>query len=485
MSAPSAPATDAIADPAPGRLDPGLIRLIIVLLAGAIPSLLDTSIVNVAIPAIAGGLHTSVSSVQWVITGYLLAFAMVIPLSTWALARFGGRAAWMSALALFLAGSVACGAAWNVASLIAFRVAQGAGAGMMAPLVTTLLMQAAGGRQIGRLMSAVSLPVVIVPILGPVVSGLIVANVSWRWIFYVNVPVCLAGLVLAWRGLPSRPAGTRERFDVGGLLLLSPALAGLLYGLAQASIDGGFGHLRVIIPLAAGTALLAGFVWHALRTASPLVDLRLLRVRAFAAASSVLFLAGLSLFGAMLLMPLYFQEVRGYSALTAGLLLVPQGVGSLVPRTLAGRLTDRIGPRLVTVAGIVAAAVGTIPFALAGPHTSNVLLGAALVIRGAGLGTATIAVTAGAFQGLNRSQIPHASSVVRIVMQVGGSFGAAVLVAVILGGQVAGHAGAGTDGLALAFGHTFWWCVGFTVLALVPALLLAGRTAPAAGGGPA
>jgi EmrB/QacA subfamily drug resistance transporter len=474
MSTTASPASATATGRAPGRLDPGLVKLIIILLAGAIPSLLDTSIVNVAIAALGSGLHASVSSVQWVITGYLLAFAMVIPLSAWALARFGGRAVWMSSLAVFLAGSVACGAAWNIGSLIAFRVVQGAGAGMMAPLVTTLLVQAAGGRQIGRLMSAVSLPVVIVPILGPVVSGLIISNLSWRWIFFVNVPMCLAGLVLAWRGLSSAPSGARERFDVAGLLLLSPGLAGVLYGLAQASIDGGFGHAMVIVPVAAGAALIAGFAWHALRTPAPLIDLRLLRARAFAAASGVLFLAGLSLFGAMLLLPLYFQEVRGDSALTAGLLLVPQGVGSLLPRTLAGRLTDRIGPRLVTVAGIALAAVGTIPFALAGPHTSEVLLGAALIVRGAGLGTATIAVMAGAFQGLDRGEIPHASSVTRIVMQVGGAFGAAVLVAVILGGQVAGHAGA--EGLAVAFGHTFWWCLGFTALALVPALLLAGRT---------
>ena len=183
-----------------------------------------------AIAAIGGGLHTGVSSVQWVITSYLLAFAMVIPLSTWALARFGGRAVWMFSLTLFLAGSVACGAAWNIGSLIVFRVAQGAGAGMMAPLVTTLLVQAAGGRQIGRLMSAVSLPVVIVPILGPVVSGLIISNLSWRWIFYVNVPMCLAGLVLAWRGLPARPTGARQRFDVPACRCCPPRWPGCCTG---------------------------------------------------------------------------------------------------------------------------------------------------------------------------------------------------------------------------------------------------------------
>src|SRR6202161_772103 len=194
-------------NPVRERLDPAVVKLIVVLLTGAIPSLLDTSIVNVAVDTIGRDLHTSVPVIQSVITGYLLSFAMVIPLSGWALARFGGRAVWMFSLALFLAGSVASGAAWNIGSLIAFRVVQGIGGGMMVPLLTTLIIRAAGGRQMGQLIAAISLPIVVVPILGPVAGGLIVSNLSWRWIFYVNVPLCLAGLALAWRGLaPAPPA---------------------------------------------------------------------------------------------------------------------------------------------------------------------------------------------------------------------------------------------------------------------------------------
>jgi EmrB/QacA subfamily drug resistance transporter len=472
------PATrDTAPHPAPDRLDKGLVKLIVVLLAGAIPALLDTAIVNVAVDTIARDLHTSVATIQWVITGYLLSFAMVIPLSGWALSRFGGRAVWLFSLSLFLAGSVACGAAWNIGSLIAFRVVQGIGGGLMVPLLTTLLVQAADGRQMGRLMSAVSLPIVVVPIFGPVIAGLIISNASWRWIFYVNVPICLAGLVLAWRGLPSSPPpGGQPRLDLAGLLLLPPALVALLYGLAQVSTEGGFGHAGVIIPLGVGAALLAGYGRHALRTsATPMVDLRLFRSRTFTGASSLLFLAGLSIYGGMLLLPLYFQQVRGGTALAAGLMMVPQGLGSLLPRTLAGKLTDKIGSRLVALAGIALAAAGTVPFALAGLHTSYWLLGAALVVRGAGLGTATIAVMAGAFTGLSREQVPHASSATRIVQFVGGSFGAAVLVAVILDQQIAAHAAAGPAGVATAFGHTFWWCVGFTALALLPALLMSGR----------
>src|SRR5580698_5223921 len=242
------------------RLDPSVIKLIVVLLLGAIPSLLDTSIVNVAIATIGRDLHTNVSTIQWVITGYLLSFAMVIPLSGWALARFGGRAVWTFSLALFMVGSIACGAAWNIGSLIAFRVVQGVGGGMMTPLITTLLVQAVGTSKIGRLMSAISLPIVVVPIFGPVIAGLITSNISWRWIFYVNVPICLVGLVLAWRQLPAgRPQGPRPRIDLTGLLLLPPALVALLYGLAEAAAVRGFGHPGVLISLGAGVALLAAY----------------------------------------------------------------------------------------------------------------------------------------------------------------------------------------------------------------------------------
>jgi MFS family permease len=243
----------------------------------------------------------------------------------------------------------------------------------------------------------------------------------------------------------------------------------LLYGMAQASTGAGFGHPKVIIPVAAGLYLVGAFVIHALRThASPLVSVRLFRAPGFAGASGLLFLAGLSIYGAMLLLPLYFQQARGYSALAAGLMLVPQGIGSILPRTLVGKLTDRIGPRPIALAGVVLAGLGTVPFALAGGRASVPLLVAALVVRGAGLGAATIAVMAGAFQGLSKAELPHASSATRIMQQIGGAFGAALLV-MILARQTASHP------VAVAFGHTFWWCAGFTLLATLPAMLLPGR----------
>jgi MFS family permease len=195
---------------------------------------------------------------------------------------------------------------------------------------------------------------------------------------------------------------------------------------------------------------------------SPAVDLRLFRVRSFTGAASLMFISGLSMYGALLLLPLYYQQVRGASALGAGLLMAPQGIGALLPRTLAGKLTDRIGPRPVVLAGMAVAAAGTVPFALAGTHTSELLLSLVLVVRDAGLTTANIALLAGAFEGLPRASVPDASSVTRIMQQVGGSFGTAVLAVILVG-----H----------SFHATFWWSVAFTALAVLPALMLPRRAA--------
>jgi EmrB/QacA subfamily drug resistance transporter len=444
-------------------IDPAVRKLAAVMIVGAAAGLLDTTIVNVAIKTIAGDLHAPLTEVQWVMTGYLLSYGMVIPFSGWALARFGARRTWLFSLSLFLAGSMAAGAAWNIGSLIAFRVVQGIGGGMLIPVFTTVLVQAAGGKSLGRLMATVSLPAVVVPILGPVAGGLIIANLDWRWIFYVNVPICAAGLLLAWRYLPGQAthAGPRPRLDLPGIALLSPAVALLLYGLANAGSRGGPGHRDVLVPLAAGVVLLGAFAARGLLWrrdgVAPVIDLRLFRVRSFAGASGLMFLSGLSTYGALFLLPLYYQQARGASVLTAGLLMAPQGIGSLLPRIWAGKLTDRLGPRPVVLAGMLTAAAATVPFALAGAHTSYALLCVVLMVRGAGLSSAAIAVMAGAFTGVPKASVPDASTATRIIQQVGGSFGTAVLAMILVG-----H----------TYQVAFWWSIGFTGLAVLPALLL-------------
>ncbi|WFE39908.1 MDR family MFS transporter [Micromonospora sp. WMMD998] len=461
------------------RITPELLKLAGVIMLGAIMVQLDSTMVNVAIDRLSERFDATVSTIQWVSTGYLLAMAIVIPLTGWAVDRFGARATWAFSLSSFLIGSVLCGVAWSAESLIVFRVIQGLGGGMILPLAQAILAAAAGPQRLGRMMSAIGVPAMLGPVLGPVLGGVLVDHLSWRWIFYVNVPICLAALALSWRLMPAGSTASAERkgLDKLGLLLLSPGCAALVYGLSEAGQHGSFTAREVLIPLIAGVLLLAAFAWHSLWTAGePIIDLRLLRSRNFAASSGVLLVFGMAMFGAIFLLSLLYQQVHGDSAVRAGLLLAPQGLGLAVALLLAGPLTDKIGPRWIAVTGLVLAAVGTIPFALAKGEVNQLVLGAALVVRGAGLGAILVPCMAAAYSGLAHHAFTRASSALRIFQQLGGSFGVAI-VAVILQRRVTdAYSGAGghptLDQVAGAYGYTFWWTVAFTVAALVPALLL-------------
>jgi EmrB/QacA subfamily drug resistance transporter len=445
-------------------LTPEVKKALIALIVGGIAAILDSTMVTIALHTLTISLHSTDGSIQWVTTGYLLAMAVAIPVTGWAESRWGGKRVWMAALVLFVAGSVLCALAWNDSSLIGFRVVQGFAAGLIFPLMQTLGVRAAGGQASSKLIATVSLPLAVGPILGPVIGGVILNWLSWRWLFLVNVPVIAVGLVLAWRLLPAdRPAaGARQaRLDVIGLLLLAPALAGILLGLSNLSEDGGIDHAGVLAPLLAGIVLLGAFVAWALRPGGqrPVVDVRLLRLRSLGSASAVLFTAGAALYAGMFLLPLYYQQLHGQSVLAAGLLLIPQGVGSLV--------IAWFGARAVTIASFAVAAAATVPFAFAGPHTSLWVLGTALLIRGFGIGTVLVPPLSVAYRDVPPAGIPHATMNTRIAQQVGTSFGIAI-VAVALQSLLA-HGATG------AFQGAFWWAIGITVVAVIPALALPAR----------
>ncbi len=438
----------------------------VVLIVGGLAVIFDSTIVSIALRTLADELNVPVSTIQWVSTGYLLALGVTIPVVGWAQARIGGKRLWMIGLTIFLVASIACSLAWNAQSLIVFRVVQGIGGGVLLPLMATLaIQQVPGAASLGRLMALVSLPAALGPILGPTIGGLILNFADWRALFWVNVPFCVAGLALAWRKLPNDPPTGRRPLDVAGLLLISPGLIGVLYGLSNVHPSGGFSRLDVLLPLIAGALLLAGFGLRARRhPATALVDVRLLARRAVGSSSAVLFLSGASLYGSMLLLPLYFQTVRGIDPLAAALLLIPQGVGALLSRTLAGKLTDSIGARLVAIGGFAVMGAATVPFALATAGTSDWWLMTVLLVRGFGMGAVIIPVMSVAYVGLDRAEVADASIITRLAQQVGGAFGTALL-AVILE-SATGGAQTAAD-LAHGFDVAFWWAVGFTVLAIV------------------
>jgi EmrB/QacA subfamily drug resistance transporter len=453
----------------PGRLTPDLLRMVLPIVLVTLAVQLDATMTSVALKSLLGEFSTSLSTIQWVQTAYLLAFCVVIPLTGWAVDRSGAKRMWLISIGLFLAGSIACGASWSAGSLIVFRTAQGIGGGLLVPLSQSMIVRSAQPAQLGRLMGVLAIPSLLGPVFGPTLGGLLVDGFSWRWIFYVNVPICVAAFALSLRFVPSdgtKPGGAP--LDVLGFALLCPGVAALAFGLSQAGDHGGFGAPQVVWPAVAGAALLAGFVAHASRTRiQPVIDLRFFRDRTFAASAATLLLTGLMMFGAGLLLPLYYQQVRGYSAAHAGLLLAPQGVGMAIALTAAGRLTDRVAARTIVLIGVALTAAGLAFLTGLDSGTNEIAISSTLVVTGLGVGAVMVPAMTSSYRGLSHAEIPHATTAIRTVMQLGSPFGIAVF-AVVLQDALTAHPGT-------AYGRTFAWALGCAVLCVIPAAFLPGR----------
>ena len=469
------------------RLEPEVVRAGIVVVLGTIMAILDTTIVAVALDTLAKDFHVSISTISWVTTGYLLALAVVIPVTGWAIHRIGAKPLYIISLLLFIVGSAACGMAWSATSLIAFRVLQGIGGGMLMPVGQTIMARAAGVHRMGRVMGIIGVPTLLGPILGPVIGGAIVTGTTWRWIFFVNVPIGLVALVLALRFLTDTAKDSNHRFDLPGFLLLSPGLALLVYGLSEVGNRGTFLAPTVLWCTGIGVVLITAFVFRSLRAPEPLMDMRLFKNRNFTVSSVCIFLTGATLYGTMFLLPLYYQIVRGQSAWMAGLMMAPQGIGAAIVMRPAGMWADRRGTRSVVPLGMLILAIGTLAYTQVSATTNFAYLAGALFVRGIGLGLGMMPVFAAAYRDLAPMEIPRATTATNIVRQVGGSLGVAAFAVVlqtqisstlhIPGNQALGMSGAHlpiaiVTKLAECFATSFWWSFGVCVLAILPALLL-------------
>jgi EmrB/QacA subfamily drug resistance transporter len=451
---------------------------------GALVTVLAATIVNVAIPTLGRELDASLLEVQWVATAYLLSLTAVIPLAGWVSERFGSRRVWLVALASFTAGSALCGAAPTAETLIVARVLQGLGGGLLLPVGQAIVVRGTDPRRLGQVLAVFALVNLSGPALGPVLGGLLVDEVSWRWMFLMNVPLCAIPLVLGLRLLPRERGMRGSRLDVVGLALLPPGLALLTYGLARTAAGGG-ADAFALTTLAAGVGLSGAFVVHARgRGREALLDLDLLADRGFRACATMAGSFGALMFGMLFLLPLYWEAIRGSSALEAGLLMLPQAVGSLISLLNVGRLADRHGSGSIVVLGLVIASLATVPFVFADEDTPYALLLPVLLLRGLGLSMVLVPANAAAFRGLPRATVPYATSLLTVLLRVGGSLGVAVVAAVLqsrVGAALPGtspaeqleilHGGAGdvADAVAPAFGVTAAVLLALTVLTLVPA----------------
>ena len=449
------------------RIESHVWKIAGVVILGMIMSILDTTIVNVALRTLGHDLHSSISQIQWVVTGYLLSLAAVIPVTGWAARRYGARRVYMVSLVLFTVGSGLCAVASTTTTLVLFRVLQGAGGGMIMPVGQLIMAQVAGPQRMGRVMGIVSMPAMLAPILGPVVGGAILQNLHWSWIFLVNLPVGAIAFVAAWRIIPHTESGRAGRLDVLGLALLSTASSSLVYGLSQLGTNSNLGAAIVVWPIVAGLVLAAIFCWHALRVEHPLLDVRLYANRVFGAASLTTFGLGAALFGAMILVPLYYQEVRHESVIVTGLLVGPQGLGMLLVMPLTSRLTQRYGGGRVALGGVLILSLSTIPLAFVGTGTSILYISLVLLVRGVGIGFSFMPAMTAAFSALRPDQLSDATPQLNVLQRIGGAIGTAVLAVVLQ--RASGHT---LLKPASAFQTAYWWSVAICVLSLIPCVVL-------------
>lgn len=470
--------------PQQDKLDRRVLLVAGVVVLGAIMSILDITVVSVALQTFQQEFDATSAQVAWTMTGYTLALASVIPLTGWAADRFGTKRLYLLAVLLFTIGSVLCAAATSLEMLVTFRILQGLGGGMLMPLGMTILTRAAGPERVGRVMAVLGIPMLLGPIFGPIIGGALIDSASWHWIFLINLPIGIAAIAYAGVVLPRDHVEPSETFDWLGMVLLSPGLALFLYGVSSIpeakQEDGTVWTAQVVGPAVVGLLLIAAFVPWALnrRNIHPLVDLRLFTNRTMTVAVIAMSLFAIAFFGASLLFPLYFQQVRGEDALSAGLLLAPQGVGAMLTMPVAGILADRIGPGKIVLTGISVITVGMAMFTQIEADTSYLYICSALFIMGLGMGGTMMPIMSAALATLRPHTIARGSTLMNIVQQVAASIGTA-LFSVLLTNGIIGLDPSDPDtyaaGLADAFATVFVVATALVACVLIPAAFLPRR----------
>jgi EmrB/QacA subfamily drug resistance transporter len=483
----------------PDQIDGAVLKVAGVIVLGSIMSILDITVVNVALPTFQrvfanGSTELDYSLVAWTVTAYTLALATVIPATGWAADRFGTKRLYITAIALFTLGSVLCAAAWDIHSLITFRVIQGLGGGMLMPLGMTIMTRAAGPRRMGRLMAILGIPMMLGPIGGPILGGWLIDSLSWHWIFLINLPLGVGALVYAFLVLPSDAPVPSESFDFLGMLLLSPGLAVFLFGISSIPGEGTFMSVKVLVSVAIGIVLIMAFVFHSFRPAHPLLDLRLFRNRNLTISIITMFLFAAAFFGGLLLVPTYFQQIRGETTTMAGVLMIAQGVGAMTTMPIAGSLVDRIPVGRIIPVGLTLIIIGMFPLTQVDESTSYWVIIPALYVMGMGMGSTMMPLFTSALRTLTNHEVARGSTLLNISQQIASSVGVAVMSVILTNhlkdSPVAGAAiqsqqdpsiveklGAdkivqGLSDAAGAFGSTFWIAWLLVFLTVVPALFL-------------
>ncbi|WP_125565292.1 MDR family MFS transporter [Companilactobacillus insicii] len=449
-----------------------VVKIAIILVAGAIAPMLDTTMTNVAINTIMKDLNSSVNMVQWVTTSYILALGIVVPIAGWMVDHYSGKKIYLIALSLFLFGSIISGISTSINLLILGRIIQGAGAGIIISILTTLIVRATGTQGLGSIMAIVGLPAILAPILGPTFGGFIIKALNWHWIFYINIPIALASIALLYFMMPPfEPTQAKKAFDWTSIFLLGGSFTTLILGVTKLSTSSKVLNSDVLVPILIGIVLIVGYVFYAKYfPKKALVSLKLFSFPSFTASSILLLMSGLTINGAMFILPLYLQNIRGLSVMMSGVYLISQGVGLLISRSQIGKLTDQIGARWVVLVSILIALIGTLPFAFFNANTDTWIILLTLFVRGIAQGGMTIPIMSDSYSGVPIELISEATTASRMLQNIGGAFGTALL-ATWIQKQMTGQTMT-LSHLNSAYQSAFVVTVIVTILAVIPAWFL-------------
>ncbi|MFJ5788470.1 MDR family MFS transporter [Lysinibacillus sp. NPDC097162] len=454
------------------KKEKSLIGIAFVLVLGALAPMLDTTMTNIAVDVMMKDLNATVDSIQWVSTSYVLALGIAVPIAGWAIDYFEGKKLYLFGLLIFLIGSIIASVSSSVDLLIAGRVVQGLGSGIIVPLLSTLVVRLAGGENLGKLMSVIGIPAVLAPILGPTFGGFIIHSLNWHWIFYINVPIVILSALLIIFMLPTfKPSGSGKKLDVISILLLSGSFTSFILGISEIhAFSTGF-STKAFVALLIGVGLLITYiVYAALKPERALVSLKLFKIKSFSASTVLLIMSGLTVNGVMFLLPLFLQNILGLSVTWSGIFLISQGIGLLVSRSLVGKLTDQFGARIVVQISAAIGIASTLPFVFFSEHTSSTLIICMLFVRGIAQGGLTISVMSDSYRNVPKELISEATTATRMLQNIGGAIGTAILATVIQ--HSINNQPATTEVLLTGYHHAFVFTVISLVIAFIPAFFL-------------
>ncbi|MFF2090093.1 DHA2 family efflux MFS transporter permease subunit [Paenibacillus sp. NPDC058174] len=448
-----------------------ILPILLTVAIGMFLIILDSTIMNVALPKLVSAFNSNLSTIQWVITSYTLALAAIIPLAGWFSDRFSPKRIFLTSILLFVLASALCAIAQTPEQLIAFRILQALGGGMVTPIGIATVFKVSPPNKRGAVMGILGIPMLLAPILGPVLSGWLIEFINWHWIFLINLPIGVIAFFMAWRYFPASKPSNKMKLDVIGALLAPIAFSSLIYSVHQAG-ESGWSDPWTLGSLLVGIVALLLFIWNELKQKEPLLELRVFRSRAFTHGIILAWMNQISLFGSIILFTLFLQQVKGLSPLEAGLYVIPQAILSTIGINVGGKLFDRFGVRLVAILGVLSISGALVALAYITASTSALYIMTSFAFIGLGQGLTMMQINTHVLKSAPIELMNRVTPITTSAQQIMSSFGVTMIITYLTGKIKELPLQHSTEQLGPAFANSFLLALLFSLIALLLSIFL-------------